>query len=190
MDSSARQVIDEVRPYSSPRCQSRLPARSSQSSRSSRFSRFSIAAVALFAVWVVLSGKLGAYHLGAGALGALVIAYFHHSRDERWAFPLFRFIGFLPWFILEVVRANLHVARLVVGVRDRTSPRIVVIYVGPLGDAARALLGCAITLTPGTLTVDFRDAEIWVHALDGKSAEDVESGRMLSRVRRVFGAER
>jgi multicomponent Na+:H+ antiporter subunit E len=57
---------------------------------------------------------------------------------------------------------------------------------GAIGERALTMLAAATTLTPGTLTVDVSRDEIFVHALDAKSAQDTRDHLMAHEVVRVF----
>ncbi len=87
-----------------------------------------------------------------------------------------------------VVKANLRVTRLLLDPRVDTEPRILRMKVGPRTDLGQFLYANAITLTPGTVTLDVRRGEVLVHALGPISAESVVSGELDRAVRRLEGA--
>lgn len=149
--------------------------------------RFLLSSAVLFGVWFLLSGKADALHLGFGLAGALVIsATLHPWKLEQAAFPILRFAAFIPWELYQIFVSNLRVARLVLGPRSQIAPRIIR-RKPPLPDQrGLTLLGCSITLTPGTLTVDITPDEMVVHALDETSAAEIEAEVMARRVGRVF----
>jgi hypothetical protein len=53
---------------------------------------------------------------------------------------------------------------------------------GVIGARALTASGCSTTLTPGTLTIDVGEDEIFVHALDAVSAQDVREGVIARRL--------
>lgn len=74
----------------------------------------------------------------------------------------------LAVFAYDIVVANFHVARLVLGPNGKLRPAFLEIPLDLDSDFAISLLASMITLTPGTVTVDY-DPErsvIHVHALD------------------------
>ena len=90
--------------------------------------------------------------------------------------------GFAAWFVVEVFKASIDVARLVLGRRVNTRPAVVAVRLQRADDRFATVLGCLLTLTPGTLALDYDSARglLYIHALDAESAEDVESGvRMI-----------
>jgi multicomponent Na+:H+ antiporter subunit E len=154
--------------------------------------RFALTALALYAVWIVLSGRFYPQYLIIGAVGSVLIAagLFHWSARAR--FPLKGFLVFIPWLIGQIVISNLRVARTALAPLSAIEPQFVKVApgMGALNKEERALtmLGCAITLTPGTLTVDVTPDTLYVHALDADSARDIREGIMAQRVSRMFGA--
>jgi len=153
--------------------------------------RFVLTAAVLYAVWIVLSGRFYPQYLVIGAIGSIAIAMGLFPWRSQTLFPLIRFIAFLPWLLLQIVISNLRVARTALSPLSSIQPQFVKVDpgLGALNANERALtiLGCAITLTPGTLTVDITPDELYVHALDAESAQDIREGTMARRVVGMFG---
>lgn len=139
----------------------------------------------LFGIWLLLSGKFDPLHVIPGAVVSLAIAL-ELGRGSVRAFPLLRFAGYFAWLLGQIVLSNLRVARIVFSRRPAITPRLLRLPPAVRGDWELAVLGCSITLTPGTLTVDASSDEILVHALDEVSARDVEEGVIARRVSRLF----
>lgn len=150
--------------------------------------------VVLFAVllagWWVLSGKFDLLHFGTGVVAAVVIAALYRSYAEATPVRVGRFLLYIPWLGVQVVASNLRVARMVLQRRMPIRPTFISHDPGVEGDRALTTLSLSITLTPGTLTIDVSDDEILVHALDGRSAEDIRHGVIARRVRPLFGPPR
>jgi multicomponent K+:H+ antiporter subunit E len=74
----------------------------------------------------------------------------------------------LAVFAYDIVVANFHVARLVLGPSSKLRPAFIEVPLDLHNDFAISLLASMITLTPGTVTVDYDPdrAVIHVHALD------------------------
>jgi multicomponent Na+:H+ antiporter subunit E len=140
----------------------------------------------LTAVWAVFSGRFDLLHLGSGILVAAAIALNFPGYTDRARFRLGRFVLYLPWLAVQVIKSNLRVARSVLSPRLAIAPTFISREPAVVGDRALTLLGASTTLTPGTLTVDIDDHEMFVHALDRRSAHDVETGVIAERVATVF----
>lgn len=142
----------------------------------------------LTGIWYLLSGKFDLLHFGAGVATALVIALTYRPVPDGTGFRLLRFAAYVPWLVWQIVLSNLRVARIVLTPSMPISPAFVRFRPHVTGPRALTLLGSSITLTPGTLTVDVRDDEIFVHALDTASAQDVRDRTIERRVEEVFPA--
>ncbi|MBI4495363.1 MAG: Na+/H+ antiporter subunit E [Deltaproteobacteria bacterium] len=147
----------------------------------------------LFAFWVILSGFFDPFHLSLGVICSALISYVSHDllftgttlrqRHLIWK----NFALYLPWLIYQIYLANLHVVYLVWHRRLPIDPQIIRFKTRFEGDLVRVTLANSITLTPGTITLDIRDGEFFVHALSGKVAEDLLGGEMQDRVGRIYG---
>ncbi|RMG18191.1 MAG: hypothetical protein D6729_07330 [Deltaproteobacteria bacterium] len=154
--------------------------------------------VFLFGLWVVLSGKLDAVHLGMGVGAAAFVTWlsggllYSNEGDgrRRWLtdlpWPSIVFL-YLPWLALEIVKANLQVLQLVLGPRGLLQPRLVRYRPRLKSEVALVTFANSITLTPGTVTVDIEeDGTFVVHAIDAATAAGLESGEMEERIAAVF----
>jgi len=156
----------------------------------------------LFGFWLLLSGELDAFHLTLGALASVAVTLLtepllfaeplitapgaHPVTGQPWR----RFAGYLPWLALEVARANVQVARLVLSPSLPIDP-LLVRFRHPLPhDLARLTLSSSITLTPGTVTLDVEGDDYLVHALTPDFASGLAPGAMPSRVAALFEGER
>jgi multicomponent Na+:H+ antiporter subunit E len=145
-----------------------------------------LTAAILLAIWYVLSGKLDVLHFGTGVVTAIVIALTYRAVPDTTRLRLGRLVLYLPWLLWQIIISNLRVARVVLSPTMPIRPTFISQPPGVTGDRALTLLGASVTLTPGTLTVDIRRNEIFVHALDAQSADDMREGLMASRVARVY----
>ncbi len=74
---------------------------------------------------------------------------------------------------MEIIKANIDVARIVLHPRLPIEPSIVKFKTTLKGDTAKVSLANSITLTPGTITMDIIGDTFYVHALTREAAEDV-----------------
>lgn len=139
--------------------------------------------------WWVLSGHATPLLLVLGLGSVLLVAWLERrlQRAEGAGHPLqpgWRLLAFWGWLLREIAVANLQVARLVLARRPALSPRVLRVPGGQDSELARVILGNAITLTPGTVTLDLDGDTLVVHALTAASAADVEAGSIARRVPR------
>ncbi|PTD96947.1 Na+/H+ antiporter subunit E [Pseudothauera lacus] len=85
-------------------------------------------------------------------------------------------VCFVGWFALEILKASLDVARLVLARRVAIAPAVLRVRLVRRDERVATLLGCLLTLTPGTLALDYDAAGgvLYVHALDTDGASAVE----------------
>ena len=144
--------------------------------------------IGLFGLWVLLSGKLDAFHLSVGFLGAALIAWLNtKSRHLNGPpLPLVRLVLYLPWLFWEIVKSSLNITKIILDPKLPINPRLIQ-YPTNLGNsAAVVLLGNSITLTPGTVTIEVSSNELVVHALDDGSSSGLESRTMERKIAEVF----
>ena len=82
-------------------------------------------------------------------------------------------VSLLLRFLWQIVTSGVATAWLIVRPGARPTPALVRMPFSGLNETGAALLGCMMTLTPGTTTVDIDMArnEMLVHLLDGADPE-------------------
>jgi multicomponent Na+:H+ antiporter subunit E len=150
----------------------------------------------LVVVWVALWGDLSAANVVSGlAVGTLLILVFPDAGPRR--LGLFRpwpALVFLAYFLVKLVEANLIVAWEVVIPSKRINQGIVAVPVLGVSDAVVTLVANAISLTPGTLTLEVRSnpTTLYVHVLHLRTIEQVREDvdRLEYLALRAFADER
>lgn len=158
-------------------------------------------ALVLFVFWIVLSGKLDLFHIGAGAVAACGIAFMScrlyaanppvgpRGRHPFFTMPWIRLLFYVPWLGGQIVVASVQVARIVLSPKLDIEPRMFRFEHELPHNLARAVLANSVTLTPGTVTIDVLGNEFFVHALTPDAAEALQStraGDMKARVSSLF----
>jgi len=149
----------------------------------------------LFAFWCVVVPPHG---LGDAVVGAAVAATLSlWAGRQLWplAQPVmalhhpWRLPGFALRMVARVLRAALQVASIVIDPRLPIAPEVIVQRQPFSSEAARSAYANAITVTPGTLTLDVDGDAITIHCLDRALAREVIDGRLARDVERLFGRE-
>lgn len=125
--------------------------------------------VLAFIAWMLLAGNLHAQELAAGALVAAVVTAL--SGRHLAVFTGIRFTpaalvhaaAFLLSFFRALIEANIDLARRVLTPSLPIRPDLVEIETTLTSPLGRLLLTSAITLTPGTLSVDVQGNRLTVH---------------------------
>ena len=148
--------------------------------------------VGLTLLWVALWGELSVANLAGGALvGAAVVALFDTSRDERPTVRPAAAARFGVLFAAELVRSTVSVALAVIKPRSRVCPGIVTLSLPPCSGAVVTVIADAVTLTPGTLTLEVeRDPTVLhIHVLDARRRDSTEASleRLAAAALDAFG---
>ena len=140
-----------------------------------------------FLVWVALTDIKDLQEVIAGIIVGLIVSlvagHMVVTTEKKRAF-LYRFYKGVIYFInflWEMIKANLHVAYIVLHPGLPIKPGIVKIKTKLTKDSAITVLANSITLTPGTLTVDVDKDKgvLYVHWIDVKSEAEDEATKLI-----------
>lgn len=150
--------------------------------------RRALYALVLFALWLLLSESLHPLHVATGLAAALVIVALNTRAPAAGAYRVrgWRAVLYVPWLLSRILLSGLHLSYLILHPRMPIEPKLFRHPTALGHEAGIVLLSNSITLTPGTITVEAGDDSVVVHAMDGKSAEDVLSDRLERQVAGVF----
>jgi multicomponent Na+:H+ antiporter subunit E len=81
---------------------------------------------------------------------------------------------FVPWFAWKIIYASWDVARIVLNPQRQVSPAVVSVTLRTEDKRLITLLACLVTLTPGTLALDYRGKLLYIHVLDTSSVDSVQ----------------
>ncbi len=158
----------------------------------SGFQNFIATFFILIVFWAMLSGKFDVFHLSLGVICSVLIAYLTHdllfanARVGDMRVIVQRFIVYIPWLLYQIILSNFHVAYLALSPKMPIDPKIMRFDTKLESDISWVTLANSITLTPGTITMDIREGEFFIHALSKKVADDLDTGEMEDRVAHVF----
>ena len=147
--------------------------------------------VVCYIFWVLLTWTFTAQELAAGAVVSLAVAlfsarFFIHEK-AFWLFnPVKLLNGLVFWlgtFIVEMVKANVDVAKRCFTGCKNVNPGIVKVPVDLKSDYGQAALANAITLTPGTITMDIAEEDgqtyYYIHWIDVQKPSGTEAGNAI-----------
>ena len=156
----------------------------------------SVIAVWLFAMWLLLWGDLNLANVASGlvlAVALVVVFPPDETNDDPIVIRPVAAASFLAWFLWALIQTNVAVAKEVVLPASRSDIRPAVVACSLRTGSGRlaTIVANAITLTPGTLTVDARSrpAVLYVHVLSFESVEATraEVADLERRVIEAFG---
>ena len=155
------------------------------------------------AFWVLLTWSFTMQELIAGGVVSLAVAlfsasFFIHEKAFWFANPAKFFSGLFYWlciFPIELVKANLNMAKICFTGCKKINPGIVKVPVDLQSEYGQAALANSITLTPGTITMETAEEDgqnyFYIHWIDvtapsGKEAGDAIKGTLEKGLRRVW----
>ncbi len=158
--------------------------------------------VVCFLFWILLDFSFKVEELVAGAVVSLAVAlfsarFFVHEK-AGWFFNPLRFLKLLGYWLfifpVELVKANVDMAKRCFTGCTNINPGIVKIPVDLKSDYGQAALANSITLTPGTITLDIAEQDgqtyYYIHWIDvtatGEEAGEAIKGRLERGIRRFW----
>jgi multicomponent Na+:H+ antiporter subunit E len=139
----------------------------------------------LFGVWLLLTWSLRWQEMLVGVVIALIadlmLGDIYPINAVKLLNPirLFWFIVYGISFLGYVVKANFDVAYRVLNINMPIRPGIVKVRTRLKTDMARTFLANSITLTPGTLSIDFVDDHLYVHWINIVSDDPVKETEII-----------
>ncbi len=146
--------------------------------------------------WYILSGYLEPFYLAAGAICCGIVTLISGDlllRSDRnlirSAGAFIRFIFYIPKLMIAILYANIDVAYRILHPKMPIDPGLIRVDTPFRNDILRTAFANAMTLTPGTVTVDVTGGTFIVHAivLDVSSDELLNEKSIENNLARIFG---
>lgn len=146
----------------------------------------------LVVVWLALTSDVSFSGVAVATVLALALLTLFRptSPTTTTRFRPMHVAGFVVYFLLEFLKANLQVAQAVLQpdlVRDRRA--VVAVRIADASETTTTLLAMAVSLTPGTFILDLQrhPAVLFVHMLQFESVRQARLG-VLEMERRLVAA--
>jgi multicomponent Na+:H+ antiporter subunit E len=151
--------------------------------------------ILLFLLWLGLSGQLNPMMCSLGLVSTLLVVYISHRMDvvDHETYPAhmtFLLLRFWLFLAREVVIANIDVIKRIFRPGKNISPQMFELPLKQHTDLGRVIYANAITMTPGTVSVNVNKHSITVHSLSLESATDLCNGRMSRAVPEDYSDEK
>jgi len=152
----------------------------------------------LFVVWMVANSTLAVEVAILGAVITLGLAYVFTSSSDAWRrirwtpAGFYHFLAYSGTFLVELVKANIAMMRVVYAPRIDIHPGIVKIRTKLKSPIGRLALANTIALTPGSLVLDIKGETLYIHWLDVQTtdldkATEALAGPFETHLEKVFG---
>jgi multicomponent Na+:H+ antiporter subunit E len=143
--------------------------------------------------YLVIGGFAGTFDYVTGAVSAGIVSvvlsgimFDRPVRPLRTGRTLLRWLVYVPYLLWEVAKANIEVAYIILRPSMPIDPSMEKIQPAVPGSLPVTTLANSITLTPGTITVDVRGNDFYIHALTGSARTALFDGGLERAVRFVF----
>lgn len=141
----------------------------------------------LFTLWIGLSGKFTDLMLILGLSSTVLVVYISHRMDiiDHETYPAhmtFLLLRFWLFLAKEVVLANIDVIKRIFKPGKNISPQMFELPLSHTTDLSRVIYANAITMTPGTISVNLNTDSITIHSLSIEAANDLRTGRMANNI--------
>jgi multicomponent Na+:H+ antiporter subunit E len=152
--------------------------------------KFITAFIFIFILYFLLSNSFNIEELIAALSLSCIIGIFFAKLvplELKYLNPirLYWFIVYIPFFVLEMIKANLQIAGIVVNPGLPINPGIIRGKTKLKSAIGRLLLTSSITLTPGTLSVDIDDDEVAIHCVVVKENADLIISKFEKYIKRI-----
>jgi multicomponent Na+:H+ antiporter subunit E len=139
----------------------------------------------LLLFWFILSFEISLYIAIIGITVSALVVFFNYdlifNKQEITKLTIKTMIHFFVLIfvlIANIIKSNIEVAKIVLSKKMPIDPGFVTIEQKLKKELNQALYANAITLTPGTLTVDMDKDKIVVHGLLKQHVRDLEGSRL------------
>jgi multicomponent Na+:H+ antiporter subunit E len=144
----------------------------------------------LIVVWLLLSGHYTPLIMTFGlvSVGVVVAIALRMDVIDHESVPIHltgRFLSYWFWLAVEIVKANIDVAKRIWSPSLPISPTLFRLKTSQPGELGQVIYANSITLTPGTVSVSLEDGKILVHAIAREVGDDLSAGEMDRRVTRL-----
>jgi multicomponent Na+:H+ antiporter subunit E len=135
----------------------------------------------LVLLWCLLWGQFTVLSVVSGAILAVVISivFYLPAIDLSGRINLWHTAVFLVRLIVDICRASIDVAWLVIDPRYQPSSAILAIALDTRSDLIMTWTAEAISLVPGSIVVDVdrQESVLYVHVINVKTGDDLEDFR-------------
>lgn len=145
--------------------------------------------VLLLTFWILITWNLHPDSLAFGIAVCVFVVWFcrdmlifEEERPKIIPRNLFRLLVYSVNLLVEIIQANIQVAKIVLNPKMPISPTLVEFKTNVKSDFTKVVLANSITLTPGTLTIDLEGDVFLIHCLTRDNALTVVDWHMATRL--------
>lgn len=146
----------------------------------------------LFIFWIILNGKITTEIVLLGLFLSMIVTKFSYSTirvtkelEKKVFLKSWKIIKYLIILIVEVIKANIDIIKLVLTKDPELTPTLKTIEVDLRSRISRVALANSITLTPGTITVKMKDNQYLIHAIKKSNLDGIEESIFVEKLKEL-----
>lgn len=146
----------------------------------------------LFLFWLILNASITLEIVIFGAIFSALVTMFSYkvtrvspSLEKKALKKIGLIIKYLLILVVEIIKANIDVIKLVLSRNPELSPTLKTIKVDLKSRVSLVALANSITLTPGTITVSMNKNELLIHALTKENLEGMEESVFVTQLKEM-----
>lgn len=150
--------------------------------------------IILFCIWLILNGRISPDIVLIGlcicvAIMGFMVRFLKYSlkKEVRVYMKFGWFFAYVCVLLIEIIKSNLAVAKIMMDLYNDAEPVYFTVKSPLKTNLANVILGTSITLTPGTITVEFDKGVFEIHCLDKMFAEDSINERLVRILKKLEG---
>jgi multicomponent Na+:H+ antiporter subunit E len=151
--------------------------------------------ILFFVFWVILNGRFTLEVVVLGVIVTVIISLFFyrfiglsHSTEKKLFIKTFSVLGYVYALIIEMIKANIQMIKLVLSPVIETKPQIKYFDSPVRSDIAKVALATSINLTPGTILVELEENRFGVHSIDASMLTDIDyDWNLVQKLREIEG---
>ena len=150
--------------------------------------RYTVCVCILLAfIWLANSGHYTALSLTLGAVSVAFVSWLTHTiriidKESQPIHLLTRLPAYYGWLLKKIIQGNLEVVSHIWRTPLSVTPRVAALPTAQHNDMGLVIYANAITLTPGTVTIDIQRNRVVVHTLNHSGLAELQTGAMDQRV--------
>ncbi len=146
----------------------------------SLISKFLFTFLFIFLIWLAFTSTFALQEVVMGVVVSFIIAIYGYKTFTSLGLAnlspkrLLYIVEYIFVFLWALIKANFHVAMIVINPKLPINPGIVEFESKLNSDFAKMILANSITLTPGTFTVDIVENRFYIHWLTVEATDPEE----------------
>lgn len=146
----------------------------------------------LVMVWLLWSWLFKPLVVGLGIASCLLVVYLKYRMDYFRSDHFALNVGpglpaYWLWLGKEIFISSYEVAKIIINPRLPIDPHVIEVKTDVEDPIDQTIFANSVTLTPGSLSLDVHKGVVKIHCLTKRGAQDLYSGRMVQRVKRLGG---